>query len=128
MAPEKEVTPEVVAEEPCDNDAGRALIIAEKNGEVTPLDQQVAELSEQLAEAKDKHNETIFYFILVLVIVFSSFAFSQITSTLGIAILGFFECLLLLGFASRLGVEGPVVLLTRLVKAIIGRLERDKVD
>jgi len=103
---------------------GTSLVLAQSENPPTVVDDQVTELQEQLAEAKDEKSELIFYFCLTVVIVFDVFAFPYIGNTIGIVIISFFECLLLLGFANRLGVEGPAVFLASIMRAIESQLKK----
>lgn len=124
--PEEEPTggPEV-AEQAVGNNS-TALVLTSPENPPTVVDDQVTELQEQLAEAKDEKNELIFYVILGAVIVFDVFAFNYIGNALGILIIAIFECLLLLGAARRLGVEAPAVILASLVRAIEDRIRGGK--
>ena len=101
-----------------------SLVVTNGNTTPTVVDEQVAELQEQLAEAKDEKNELIYYFILFLVILFDVFAFKYVGNVIAVLLIFFMECILLLGIASRLGVEGPTVYLASIIRAIESRIKK----
>ena len=103
---------------------GKELIIVPERGDVTVIDEQVTELQEQLAGAKDSHREDIFYFFFAAMIAVDIFAFPYIGSTVGIIIVGFLQCILMLGMAKRLGVEEPALWLAMIMRALADRIKK----
>jgi hypothetical protein len=110
---------------PSEEEATGSVVKIPTKGDLTVVDEQVAELQEQLAEARDSSRENTFYFILTLIIIGDVFAFPYSGGAVAQLLIAFLEFILLLGLAKKFGVEEPVVFLAGIMRAIMKRLEKD---